>query len=493
MLNTHKTIEIYFKFIGIKISKILIICIGITITILVAKKPIVDEGLNILFLLPASLTIAIILFNKVFKYFFDSIGLAILYALLLLRYYITPLLTAMSGYTVFKSEISLQGYRYAIILMIIELFTILLTIKIIWKKKYKKEVIKNNYFKLHWTGFLTLIVLVSILLLRGKLNNVFSHLSFFSSISVSYENLYTYDMQAFLTIKSFIFILIASWAGSRYQINKNKIKRIIYFTIVVLAAFINAMIYDFSNRGTMVQIATSTIIVLYYYFSKKIKKVLPFVIIFGIWFVWYVFSFGTLANTVDNPFFQKADYLSGLAHVAELYSNGVSTMAYAYDIRNFVYENMTLLSYFSDFVNSLSFITLPGFWIIHRIFKEIPSTLSLFGSTLNGRAYILPSAGIALYYGGLIFGVLVDIIFHILFIKMIYYFYKKRKTTNSIAYLYLYSYCEMICGFAIMNSIFLIIGWLTDLPLLLYCIIKINSFGKNIKYFKYTSIESLNY
>ena len=467
------------------IIKIVFYILGLVCTGLVGFSNVVADGLGAFFLLPLSFTVACMLSHNTIVYAKDSFGLLILYGLITLRYLVSPVLTALSGNLVPNVSTSASGLRYAVLFMIVELFVVVIAINVIWKPVLTENFKRKSYneFKLTWSGAIVCLFLIVALLYRGTLPNVMEHLSFGNKYSYAYSELKTYDMSAVLTLKAFLFILIVSWSYKKYYNTKSRSNKTLFLIIAILSALGNAMVYDASDRATMVMCAVASLSVLLYCFSKKISKLMPIIAVLGFVFVWSLFADGTLGVKEGDSLLDRADYISELSRVAELYSNGVSTEAHAFDMYETITANIGIKTHISELIKSNNIFTLPGLWLVRRLVETIPSIQNLFKSTLRERdAFILPNAGLAMYSGSIYFGLLLDIAFHWLIVLGIYYFYKKKKNSHDLSLIYLYSYCEMICGFILMNNIMIAVSLLSAIPFLLYILLKLNKLGKKVRF-----------
>lgn len=461
-----------------------LIIFSLLCTFIVALSDTVEHGLEGLFLLPLSFfLISVLIPRHVIAYALDSFGLLILYALMVLRYLVSPVLISLSGTLVSNLCHSPASLWYAVIIMVIELVTVTASVLICWKPIQDNSLAKNSRheFKLSWLGAATMLFLMAILLYRGTLPNVIEHLSFGSRYSFAYSPLKTYDMSAALTIKAFVFLIIVAWAAKKWQNATTRPRRLAFLLLAILAGILNSVIYEASNRTTMVMCAMASLAVLLHCFGRTIRRFLPIIAVIGFVFVWSLFAYGTLGARPGENLLDRQGFLSDLSRVAELYSNGVSTEAHAYEVYDAVVSQVSIETYFSEIIKSNNIFTLPGLWVVERVVDSIPSFQALFNQTLEGQAYILPNSGLAMYSGSLFLGILLDILFHYWIVAGIYFFYKKKYNSADVGNVYIFTYCEMICGFVLMNNIMIAFGLLTAIPFLLFIMTKLNAWGHRIK------------
>jgi hypothetical protein len=423
----------------------------------------------------------------------NSFGLLLLYSLLILRYLVTPCLIAQSGELVKGLSLSTDTVHFAIITMLLELFTVVISINLIWRQVQPTKETGTTIprgTRLSWLGAIIILLLSVIVLLRGTLPNVMEHLSFGLNFQFSYEDLKTYDMAAVLTVKTMLFLLLVSWFSGQYHKTKRILIKWIFFFFAIGTAILNSIIYDATNRGTMVIGAMASLTVLIYYLGDRIKKLLPAIAIIGFLFVWSLFSYSNLGVKSDPALFGIQGHVGDLSQLvsigdlsrqAELYSNNISTVAHSYNMYDSITSKISVWSYISELIKSINIFTLPGFWVVGNWAENIPSIQKLFNHTLGGEAYILPNVGLAMYIGTQYLGILIDIVFHCLIVYSIFAFHKRKEMSNDISKKYLYSYCEMICAFILMNNIMIAIGLMTALPFLLFILLFKNNLGHKIK------------
>jgi len=458
--------------------------LGLACTGIIAFSNVVADGLAGLFLLPLSFSIAVALSKNAGCYAKDSFGLLILYALIILRYLVSPVMIALSGALVPNVSTSAQGLQFAIFIMIVELFVVVTTINLIWKPVSTMTLEKKGpEFRFTLFGAIACLFLVAVLLYRGTVQNVISHLTFGNNYTYADESeLKTYDMSTFLLLKSFLFIVLVAWVFTKYKNTNCQKDKFILLVAAILAAVGNSIIYQASNRVTMVMGALASVSVLSYCFGKKINRFIPIIIVALFVFAWALFANGTLDVKEGESIFDKDEYISQVSRVAELYSNGVSIEAHAFDKFDVITMRMSIATHISELVNSINIFTLPGLWLFKEAVDTKLSTQMLFKETLDEKsAFILPNAGLAMYCGGKYFGLLFDIIIHWLIVYGIYFVYKNRKKSCDISLVYLYSYIEMILGFMLMNNVFIAVSLLSATPFLLFVLIGLNKLGAGAK------------
>lgn len=482
------------KYRNLLINMVLII-LSMACTVFVIIESPDKMGLNWLFLLPLAFTIACFMSKRILIFAKNSLGLLLLCSLLILRYLVSPFLIAQSRELVTGLSLTTEAVHYAIIIMIFELFTVVISINFVWKEVQPTREVDMpmpNGAKLSWLGSMIILLISVTVLQRGTLPNVIEHLSFGLNFRFSRTDLKTYDMSAVLTIKTMLFLVLVSWLSGKYHKTRQTFRKGVYFFLAFCLCILNSIIYDANNRATMVMGAMASLTVLISFFGDRVKKYLPIVAVLGSIFVWTLFSYGTLGVKSGESLLGRQGYIGLLSRVAELYSNGISTLAHSYNMYGSITSKMTVSTYISELIKSNNIFTLPGFWVVGDWVRNIPSIQKLFNDTLQpGQAYILPNAGLAMYLGNRDLGILIDIVFHYLTVYSIFSFHKRKEMSKDISYRYLYSYCEMICAFTFMNNIMIAIGLITDLPVLLYVLLSLNNLGHKIKVKGASSLRNL--
>lgn len=461
-----------------EIIRVLVVIVSITSSIYVVMQPTVENGLQYLFLLPLSLGIFSMILGDIFIKFKENIALFIIFSIIILRYIVSPVLVSSTGHTVTAISPTKEGYYFALIMMIIELFFIMLTVKIYWKNitpGIESKNRKKNDFHLTSFGFLTLLLIIVIVVIRGNIDNVISHLSFFLNFRYEETPLYTYDMSALMIVKTMIFLSLSSWAYKKY-LNRKSISKYYYMFLIILFAGFNIMIFDARLRSVLAQTIIATTAVLVYLFPKNRKKFITSFFLLAILVIGINFIFGTLRYDlyINDSSYVSLTFLENISEKIELYTANVSTMAHSYDAYSYIRSGMSELTIFSDIIRSLGIITYPGLRTIYNAFGDVPTTASLFMNSLNGKAFIMTTAGLSIYHGTFVLGWIINILTYIFMIKFIYFFHVKQKTSHNIAKIYVYSYIQVVAALLLINNLFIFLQGVTGLILLLYLVIVIN-------------------
>lgn len=462
-----------------------LICIGISVAI--AAMPTVRDGLELLFLLPLSYAISLVLFWDLFSNWKENVGTALITISSILRYVVTPLLMSLSQHSVAYINAQSSSYRISIFVMIYELFLVLFVWKLVRNHFKKKQFMADtgmveeseDTFRVTWVGFLFCGFIVLMLILRGNLSNVFSHFSFLTTYSSDTSDVYTYDRTFVYLLKSFAFIAIASKMGRVAK--QNKSLRGICLLIAIVAALVNTAFYDHTSRSILVEFIVSSLFVLIYCFPEKKKMLMTVFSIAGFMLVSTVFMFGTLQSTWST-LRGSSHIFERISEMGELYANGTSTIAHAIETYPTAHNALGIENFIGEILKSIGFITFPGFRNIYYAFSNTPTAASFFMSSLLGKGFILPPIGFALYYGDIFFAFPFSVINAYICIWALYKIdSNKYKMSRDSGTIYVITYAEIICGMSLfVNNITIMIQGLTEIPLLMLLMLWINKLAYRI-------------
>lgn len=357
--------------------------------------------------LPLSFGFASLIFMPIYYYHRGGISLKILYTVIVLRYLVLPALLIKVGYSPFFSFASVESYRYATLIMILELFIACIVIKYTWKSCWAKatkikSIQRSNYYNNRYFpfGFLFALGLIIISIARGS---VFQRMGFLV-LSEKYEviDIYSLDLYgevAILIAKSLLFIYITLWCLKKYKINNKNI----YVVIALTAGFVNISIYFGYNRAAVFQTALATIFILLDAFPEK-RKMLSATLIPIMASI--LISMILIKQFNTSIYESKGDVtnLEETVHTLEAYINGPSGIANSIEAVQAFGIYVTPMTFLNDLLDNIFFFKFPG---LMDYVNKSDTTVAYFNKYLfNVSGPMLPLSGQALFYGG-IFGVLV--------------------------------------------------------------------------------------
>lgn len=457
------------------------ICILIAIYVGASNVP--NQGLSLLFLLPLTFAITVLLFYKEYSYCRHSFGLIILYVSAIVRYLITPLLIVISQSTISTIQANDSDFFYAIIVEVFELLGTMFIIKLVWPKHLKKReqtMAICNYdpdcisFRLSWTGFIFVILLIGLVVMRGHLNNIISHLSTWGTRINNREDLYNYDLMAFNVIKTVIFLLFISIAKTVYDQTSLKW---LSFVIAVIAGLFNTMLYVYNERTDLAVLIISSFFVLRYAFPKNKKMLGATFGVGGILLVAMVFMEGTLhyeigssVTTVDT-----ADY----SKIAELYTTGPSIIANAHMNYQYMRSQVSFMSFAKELVKSFDwFSTLPFLRFVLNAVRGGKYSVEIYMSSIGGLSYIIPNHSLASLYVGDVLCWLVEPLLILLNIKLLGWFERSMFKINDLMQVYaVFSIVTMVAMGVFCNNFALMLHSFSSLPIWLFVFSYVNNLG----------------
>ncbi len=451
----------------------------------------VKEGLKLLPLLPFAFSISFIIFNRAYSYWKDNIALTILFATIYVRYLITPALIGITNTCLSTVNPSDSSFRNAILLQIYELFITLFAIDYLWtkhlhKKKNKtrneKIALSENYatFNLSFWGLGFIVLLIALIVVRGRFSSVISHYSTWWSVSEATSVLDTYDLMAIDVVKSVLTVFIISCFAKAYHKTKNTTSRFIYLFLSIAVGLCSTMFYQYTQRTALAQLILSVMIMLIAFFPNK-KKL--FVIIFGVGgmiFLFYVFTKGSMQLDLGSS---NDDFLESLTKMAELYVSGPTMVAITQQNYGWVASQMSLNTLFSDIINTTHIFGLfPFLRGIHNLVAEIPTSNQLFVESLGGLTYILPNISFWTYYFTPAFGWIACGVAIFITVKFICICDEHKEKSNNAFLYYAIAYTEILLGQAFfINNTFLLWHAFTNMPFWLLVFSYVNSLGGRIR------------
>lgn len=453
---------------------------------------VICEGLEFLFILPLAFGISLLVLPAAHSYWKANIGFTILFVSIWVKYLVTPALMTLSQSTVNTLHPNVSSLRISSFLAVFELFATLIMIQHLWKKHLEKNsnvyevinkpsIISHAGFQLHWTGLAFLAVLVVIVLVRGHLSGLFTHLSTWFS-QASYEGeFYSYDLIAFEVIKTGIVLLLISFLAKRYYATSSNSSKMVIFSLALGIAVLNTYYFQYDQRTALTQLILATLFMFLSFFPKQKKIIIPVAMFFGIGLIAIVFLDGTLHYSVGDSI--SSNFVTELSKMAELYDSGPTVVATTIDSVSSARSLFSFETIWSDIIHSFNFLSMLPFtrWLWNSA-QGIPTTNELFKNSIGGFNYILPNYSLASYYVSEIFGWLLELVFIWITIKLICYVEGKKLKYNDALYYYAFTYIETILGQAIfVNNFRLLWHSFSKLPIWLLVFAFVNSLGKKFK------------
>lgn len=465
----------------------IVLALAGVVAALVCGTGTVEEGLEIMFLLPMAFTICSLIFSRAFSYWRDNVAFVIIFASIIIRYLVTPVLMTLSGAALSTVTPTPGYYRLAILIQVFELIVTLVIIDYVWTRhKIKLKTVEKNFsatqvhFKLTWVGVLFLVALVGLVIVRGRLPELMNRYSSWWHISEDFSAIYFYDYISVEIIKSVVGIVLISFFARCYHKTRSNFDKFVYYLLAMATGICMTMFYMYDLRTALAQLVISSMVVILAFFPNRKKMTLTIFGFGGAVLIGLVFASGSMGYEVGGS---NDGMLAELSKMAELYVSGPSMVAITQQEYSWVRENMSAMTYLSDIITTTHIFGMFPFlrWIINFV-ADVPTSNILFVESLGGLTYILPNYSLWTYYATDLLGWLFEILSIYLVIRVICYVDTKKKKVADGCYYYALAYVETLLGQAIfVNNTFLLWHAFTNLPMWLLIFAYINNLGNKIK------------
>ena len=433
-------------------------------------------GLELYPLLPITWTICVFVFQDIIPYHKNGMGLKFFYATTVFRYLIIPILTCLAGdvsspYGYFGAD----AYRYAIVMQSVELFICAATIKVSYEPYYyqvAQNVHEKNfcYDDISIGSLLLICGCIGLVVIRG-VDKLLRTMRFgIVSAALDQDSMYGYDIWLAHTLMAVVVIVVIGKA----QKNNDRKKSIKNIVLPIISVGLSCLLIFGNNRMMIVYFALSGLATLFIAFPEKKKlisaTILPIMVV-----VLVSFTMVKQFRTDLRP--ETSIDIAETQETLTAYLTGTESIAKTYFLYGINGHRMSVLTFFSDIANKTTILGLPGFNRILGLFKNVPTSykLAMIGSE------IVPVAGQTLFYGGYVFGWLLDIAAYIVLMRLLCYFEIKGKLARRSGDVYLYTWCSLILGMSMCYSLSVIYNGFTYVPFFL--MISLNII-RNIRFYK---------
>lgn len=446
-------------------------------------------GIGLLFLMPLAASIVYSLFSSTIKQTFKSIGCLVFYLITFLRYVLLPVLMVYTDYV--GNNIYMQEYYYnvAVLVAIIELLVAFSSIRYYQRKYYyqycihHEELLQDSYqaqgveyIKFSPLGMGLLAILIVLLVLRGRWNEIFSRVTFFV-VKKGAESLpSTYDTVIFIAIKNLLFIYGSIYIYKKYQA-ASRVGRLVLVAINILIGFINAMVYVTGARVTVLEQCAVTIVVLVLLYPKW-KNI--FLVAGGLVALISVGSTVLLWNfniSFGESSLSGAIELRRVVTMLQDYFNGLTNIGWSFASFDLIKNQRSILMLFSEIVRYSFCFKIPGLTWVNDLFSNVKTSVELFTGTHSYlETAMIPIIGQCVYYVGPVFAILFDAIITFIMIKVLMKNYYIRNFTKcSIEKKYICIWLECMFGMFMCYGVSTYITKVSSVPLVMAIIIYANS------------------
>lgn len=411
-INNRRMIKGYFNMNWIT-NLIGLICI-ISAFYICFDEGAISEGYRYIFILPLVFGV-FSLFSRIKMQLGNNILITFFYFVLFIKYTLVPVVMTISnnytaGWVVTTSDQRLIGT----IIMIYELTTILVTTEL-YLHKFKIEAtpsIKNIQINSNSifivSLFIGLIGIIVFPVIREQVN-------FISIKSVIYSNMNTIQV-VFMYFTMFIQVWFFIISVKKTYVKKLKSKRYNIFFVSLFAILNFAFIWG-SNRLTVLRSCIVSLFIIAILFREKYKKILLLMCVVSITIVIYMTGY-RLTGSSTGTYLSDFTELDYLATQSQLYFAGVDTYAASVGANEKFDEIITWRTFTIDTVGKMNFIRqLP--WVIKY---RNDSTYFLYDNYIGNNSnsgQIIPMAGQAYMYFGILLSPIFSIVVTMLFFKTV--------------------------------------------------------------------------
>lgn len=456
--------------------------VSILVGVFVFLNPISTDGGELLSLLPFSLLLCTLLFPNLLEYQRGGWGIKVLYVTILVRYLLIPFVTAVEGHFAtgglycfsLDSISNPTGYRYALIAMCLELFTVLFTIDHFYTKTHnrikRKEFLKFSYPKLTFVGFALSAFFLFLITSRGGIENFIRIGVIDEALDYELAGHHGIDVVIIKPLLGFLVITITGVFREKYEKNAS----FIYFLIPMLVALLSCILVVGNNRMHMVYLALCALAVLSKAFPRynnviRTSIVPTMVVIFISFTLFKQFGVSNFAGSSDE--LDRVEMVTGLTE----YACGPENTAHIYDNylkRGYLVDVSTV---FADIIKYNFSLSIPG---LSEIKKLVANDKTVIDIAVD-RSEMISLSGQCLFYGhGLIGGWLLTIISMFIIARCLVYFEVFSKTTENLGYVYIYNWCSILLGISMCYCIITLWENITYVPIWIWVLLKINNIGQ---------------
>lgn len=426
---------------------------GVLVAVFTAVMPAARDGLQLMWLIPLSFAVCGFAFSWIIGYHAGGVGLKILYAVMVLRYLALPALISATRGRLGRLMIraSADGYRFATAVTIVELVVCCLTIGFAWPRVRRRHMTRSpartgglGEGSDLTAGGVTIVVLLFVIILARGVDGVTSSFNFLMKTQRTVATgVDSYAIVALQVVKSFLFVVAATWCAKRYEGTK-KLPWVLTATVVAL---LNVSTYFGYNRSQILQTAIATTLTLVYLFPTFRRYVyLALIPVAG----GVLFSLAALKQFGVSAFgggLAKKMTLDSLSQNLESYVNGPWPLATAYDAATTAARHVNGLTVLRTYTDNFFLFKVPGLSWPNDVLNGIPSVLDLYhAATAPAQGAMLPLSGEMWFYGGQLLGPLLLVGGNVLAIYLLVYVDVRSTFVVGTHRRFFYYWMASLCG-----------------------------------------------
>lgn len=428
-------------------------------------------GTEFFFLLPLMYGIVALFCKDVFAYHERAYGLKCFYVVSFVRYVVLPVYTCYVGeFGSYDGHNNPEGYLYAIFVSVLEIIVSYLTIRKFYLRIYAKENAKKTkkiqfYNDLSIGGCFLLLFVVTIVVMRGHLNDVIGGIRFLV-VNSKFDmdaDFWTYEIWAIQVLFAFITIVVTSF----FQKRENRKSSWINIICPTLCAFFSCSLILTNNRMTIVYYALCGLCILQTAFPKR-TKVLSSLMIGALMVVMVTFTaMKNFSIDATNMGGNSISHNAGASMLSE-YVCGIENIAHSYDMYQINGDKFSFNNVIAEIVRFAMPMRLPG--LKSNSYSRTPTTVDL----ATQGTEMVSVAGETLFWGSLILGWLLDIIAVFIIVRFLVYFDIKTKLEDDLGKKYVYSWLSILYGIFMCYCIQTLWNNTTFIPLFLTVVLWVN-------------------
>lgn len=432
--------------------------------------PITLPGCGFYFLIPMSYCLMTFYCKEIFVYHIGAYGLKCFFGVSFIKYTVLPCLVCYYEGNGFPINYSATGYHYAILISSIEILVSMIIIKIYYPKSMRRQSQflrkkKSYYSDLSVGGLIFVLLLAFMVYKRGHMGEVMDGIRFLVVVSKfdQQADFWTYEIWSVQLMLAFFTIVVTSYFQKKED-RRPSWKNIIFPLIMV---FISCTLILTNNRMTIVYYALSGLCILNYAFPKK-EKTMSAIIIVSMIVV--IVTFTLIKNYSIDISSDSSTSVSSNRAVADLdeYMCGISSVAHTYENYLITGDKFDINNLIAEILRFAMPMRIPG--LLPDAYANYPTTIDLATTGTE----MVAVAGETLFWGGVPFGWLLDIIVVYIIVRILIHYDIRSKLSRDLGKRYVYSWMAILFGMFMCYAVQTLWNNSTYMPLYLTFILWIN-------------------
>ena len=384
---------------------------GFGVTAYVAGTPASRPGLELMWLVPLSFAVCVVVFTHIVDYHRGGVGLKVLYAIVVIRYLVSPALIVATRGRVSPAMVaaSASGYRFSTLVTVAELVVCCTTISVAWprvsrrlaERPPRRATVRQQGSALTIGGVVIVALLAAVVRVRG-FNGVTSSFGFLM-LTTRYRDgpVDSFSVTAVQVAKSFLFVGLAVGCARAYVAKRNPL----WFLLAAGLAFVNITTYFGYNRSIIVETGIATIVTLVYLFPPFRRLVVAVLAPVGMAVVYSLVTLKQFGVSATSGQIGSRVSIDDLSRTIETYVNGAWPLATSYDAASAMSGRVGASTLIRSYTDNFFLFKVPHFTLPNDLLSGVPSVVDLYQSfTWPAQGAMLPLSGEMWFYGGAALG-----------------------------------------------------------------------------------------